>query len=541
MTPSPTATVEKPLPDVTPINRVEAWGALILLALGLLFWWWMPPHTTEIPLPTESGEGWSGGAVVMINSAPGVAVPLFYALVVAAALTYWWRLGIALRRPVIVGAALIMVAAAPFAIFPWSAASVPLFLALMAGTILWLALAGGNLIAVRPDATLAIDAINQGLIVPLRNLSTWFQAVGRLFGRSRSHTQIIIGLIGSLVALPVLLLVVGLLAGADSAFAGWLNVLAERVGEITLGPWLARIVLGILTAVYLFASLYGNAHNRGTNSISRQQVDQLARRARQIRLAALTAPIIALTLVYLIFLVGMLPYLTGTFGGVLPAGYTYAEYARRGFFELVAVSFINLLVIGFTYLFARRSAPNEHVTNHDLPIFLRIAGVILSGETILLVIIAVSKMLLYIGSTGLTELRVYTLLAMIVLGISFGAIIVWMVRRFRLTQLIIAIAVAGLLAINWANTDGIIARYNVDAYLDGRLTTIDVDYLVDGLNEAARPAIADLADLALDPVVREAAKTALTESTAYGLPGGAVSSVPWYDRNVFSELSRSEA
>ena len=41
-----------------------------------------------------------------------------------------------------------------------------------------------------------------------------------------------------------------------------------------------------------------------------------------------------ISLVYVLYLVSQLAYFSGGFSGILPKGYTMAEYARRGFFEM---------------------------------------------------------------------------------------------------------------------------------------------------------------------------------------------------------------
>ena len=51
--------------------------------------------------------------------------------------------------------------------------------------------------------------------------------------------------------------------------------------------------------------------------------------------------------VYTIFIVIQFKYLFS--GGVLPNGLNYSEYARRGFFELVVLSVLNIALISVSY------------------------------------------------------------------------------------------------------------------------------------------------------------------------------------------------
>ena len=50
-------------------------------------------------------------------------------------------------------------------------------------------------------------------------------------------------------------------------------------------------------------------------------------------------------LIYILFCVIQFSYLFGGTGNNLAPGYTFAEYARKGFFELIVVTIINLSIL----------------------------------------------------------------------------------------------------------------------------------------------------------------------------------------------------
>ncbi|MCL2464421.1 MAG: DUF4173 domain-containing protein, partial [Micrococcales bacterium] len=77
--------------------------------------------------------------------------------------------------------------------------------------------------------------------------------------------------------------------------------------------------------------------------------------------------------------------------------------------------------------------------------------------------------------------------------------------------LIAWIAAGAIALLCFANTDGIIADYNVNQYLDG--ARIDVSTIAN-LNDAAVPALRELADRAPDPQLRSEAAAIIAERTS---------------------------
>src|SRR5439155_8923059 len=147
---------------------------------------------------------------------------------------------------------------------------------------------------------------------------------------------------------------------------------------------------------------------------------------------------------------------------------TYAQYARHGFFELLAVSLLVLpLLFGAHALLRHRS-----------PFSLRLVQA-LSAVLIALVLVvmasALERMRLYQREYGLTELRLYATGVILWLGFVFVWMTVTVVRarpRLFVTGALVAGFVATL-ALNVANPDALIARTNLDrpladaAYLGG--------------------------------------------------------------------------
>ena len=213
-------------------------------------------------------------------------------------------------------------------------------------------------------------------------------------------------------------------------------------------------------------------------------------------------------IVYLVFFATQFAYFTSAFASLLPSGVdNYAEFARRGFFELCAVSVINAVVMLCVSSFAKRNGGEK-------PLGARIYCVVYAVASLCFTGIAISKMLLYIAKFGLTRLRVYTTVFIVMLAVLFVlAVIRQLVRSFPFMKCAVVTVSLFSLLFAFGRFDGFIADYNVSAYLDGRLESIDTDALAE-LSCDAYPAVRRLADEATDPVV---AKNATAVRKAFEL------------------------
>ena len=162
--------------------------------------------------------------------------------------------------------------------------------------------------------------------------------------------------------------------------------------------------------------------------------------------------------------------------------YTYAEYARRGFSELIVVTVINLsiLLIGL------------HVTKNDgkLDRLVLVLRCLLVLCTAIMLYSAHLRLKLYEEAYGYTYARIF---AHTFIGLLF---VLFMLTLYKLWRrefpLFKAFAIAALLTyttLNYVNVDAMIARKNVDRYF----TTgkIDLDYL-QGLSDDAIPELTRL-------------------------------------------------
>jgi hypothetical protein len=163
-----------------------------------------------------------------------------------------------------------------------------------------------------------------------------------------------------------------------------------------------------------------------------------------------------LDLLFLAFVVVQFRYL---FGGAelvqVSSTLTYAEYARRGFFELVAVAALLLPIMLLLDWVARLQ------TSRQVVLYRALAGLLVL-LLFVVVVSALERMRLYTQEYGLTELRLYTTAFMF--WITAGAI--WYLatvlrdhrERFLFGSLVVGLVVAGTL--NAIDPDDLIVRTN---------------------------------------------------------------------------------
>ena len=151
-------------------------------------------------------------------------------------------------------------------------------------------------------------------------------------------------------------------------------------------------------------------------------------------------------------------------------GTTVADYARLGFFELVAVTALTLpMLLAADWLLDRQDAS-------ELRQFRRLTAAVLVLLALMLAS-AYHRMLLYRSYYGLTEDRFYTLAFMTWLGVllAWFAATVLRGRRSQFVPGAVLTALLALLALNVVNPDAVIARVNLGRAVQG--APLDTAYL----------------------------------------------------------------
>ncbi len=283
-------------------------------------------------------------------------------------------------------------------------------------------------------------------------------------------------LAGLIAAIPVTAVASALLISADEGVERLLNDFFENF-SINWFNGIGQLFIGVLVGCFLFGMLYANLHHKNEDGYSSVRRAEKQQRRRFIpNLVGYIAVTPALGL-YLLFFASQTNYFLSAFSGRLPQGMGYAEYARRGFFELFVLAAMNLLLL----FLLNRCTVNGRRTRA-----LTVYNLLLCVSTLLMIAIALSKMGMYISRFGLTRLRLYTSWTMVVMAAAFLLILIrQFAKKLNVIRILGGIFLGMFALLCFSQSDYWIARFNVAMYESGRHEELDLNYLVYSLSDDA--------------------------------------------------------
>ncbi len=308
------------------------------------------------------------------------------------------------------------------------------------------------------------------LRIPVLFLQSLWHSVGAvdpaLVPRSRVR-----GVVKGLVlATPMLLVFTLLFASADARFSAYL----ASVSQVFSFSAVEHLITTALMSVLSFGLLAMVLRKPDPGRLEVPDQLSLGREETLIIMGSLV-------LLFLVFVVLQASYL---FGGQdiieQTSGLTIAEYARRGFFEMLVVAGLTLLVL--------LAMPGLRC---DLRIF-RPLAVIMVGLVLIIMVSALQRLLLYVETFGLTVDRLLALGVMLwLVGTLVGFVLT--VLRGRPQGFAFGSVVFGmvlLLVAGFMNPAAVVARTNIEKALADGDRAIDLQYLVN-LGGDAIPVIMD--------------------------------------------------
>jgi len=288
------------------------------------------------------------------------------------------------------------------------------------------------------------------LFSPLIDLASFYDAQKQK--KSDKKNYILYIMLGFSVSIPILIVMTILLCSADVVFRNVIeNLLCFDIsftGIFHLGF--------MITAVFFtsYALLSALCRKTVTEEVSEKRIGE---------------PIIAITVtgmlsvIYLLFSFIQILYLF--IGNMkLPEGYTYAAYARQGFFQLLAVCIINLLLVLFCLYFFKAD------------LILKIILTVISGCTFIMILSSALRMFMYIAAYDLTFLRIFVIWSLIVIFLLMTGITVYIYfQRFPLFFYSVAVVTVLYIGLSFAHPDYWIARYNLESSHAGYKNEYDTD------------------------------------------------------------------
>lgn len=261
------------------------------------------------------------------------------------------------------------------------------------------------------------------------------------------------------ITIPVVLVIILLLSSADEIFGSIFTNIFENIVnsiiKINMSSLIARIILVICSFAYLLSFFYYITSN--------YEKDEIIENEKKIS-DNFTIKMILTTLniIYLVFCYIQIKSLF-----MKNVDINYAEYARQGFFQLMIVSVINLVTI----LIAKQSEDNTKQNTYT-----NMMSLIMIGFTFIILISSAVRMYFYESAYGYTLLRLLVYCALLTEAILLIPTILYVInKKINLIKTYFTIIITVYLCMNFANFDNIIAKRNVDRYIE--IGKIDMYYL----------------------------------------------------------------
>jgi hypothetical protein len=289
---------------------------------------------------------------------------------------------------------------------------------------------------------------------------------------------------GLLIAIPIVGIFAALLASADIVFNQKIIAFLDNFDFWKIPEYIFRLMI-ILFWVCVLAGVYLHAASKSKDEKLVGEDKPVMKPFLGFTEAAIV--IGSVVVLFLLFVIVQFQYFFGGEGNIGVEGYTYSQYARSGFNELIIVAFASLLLIlGLSTVTLRENKLQKRAYSG-----LSIAIVSL---VIVILVSAYMRLSLAINWHGYSRLRLYPRVFLVWVGILFVAVIVLEIfhreRYFALAALLASFGFAATLGL--MNVDASIVSYNVFR------TTQDKHFNVNHLTSLSTDAVPALVDEYLD-------------------------------------------
>lgn len=278
-------------------------------------------------------------------------------------------------------------------------------------------------------------------------------------------------LTGICIAIPLLLLITMLLASADVIFD---NIFGSIIENLNISN-IFKIFILMVTVFFFSYAVFATLCKKGIQEETKDK-----RHFDPVVAIVVTS---LLGVLYLLFCGIQILYL---FIGnmTLPDGYTYARYAREGFFQLLAVCIINLILVLMCLGLFRESRVLKGILT------------VICGCTFIMIFSSALRMILYIDTYSLTFLRVFVLWSLaVIFALMAGVTVSIFHKRFPLFLYGTITVTVCYLILSFAHPDYWIARYNLNYSGKMYLSELSADAAPVILNPSVNPDLISVEDM----------------------------------------------
>lgn len=262
----------------------------------------------------------------------------------------------------------------------------------------------------------------------------------------------------------IVIIVLLLLISADNEFAELFGGILDKIVNLSIPSLIYRIAVIIALFLYI-AGFFINMSSKYNVLKDFEEDNNKPKESFTIHMM-----ITALNIVYLVFCYTQIKSLFTV------ENITYSYYARKGFFQLMIVSLINLVMI-------LKATDKRLLETPKQTKYKKIMCIIMVIFTLLIIISAFARMTLYQQHYGDTRLRILVDFALITEIILLVPTIIYILKpRLNLVKSYFIIITVMYCIINFVNIDYMIAKNNIDRFIE--TGKIDLRYITTELDSA---------------------------------------------------------
>ena len=301
-------------------------------------------------------------------------------------------------------------------------------------------------------------------VLPFLFIPAFLRTISQLIelrGALKEHQTLRQIIRGVLLALPALLVFTVLFSSADLVFQKYISGLI-KIDQETI----ARAFL-IICAAFVFIGAFGYIFQKREENISNDRPESKA----SLGVIETSVLLGLINILFFIFIAIQFTYFFGGESNIKNLGFTYSEYARKGFFELIVVAIISFLIV-----WAAEKDAVKKGEEHALPF--KIFGALLIIQVLFIIVSAFKRLWLYEEAYGFTAARLYGHTFVIWLSAAFLLLFYKIFAAQKENSFAFNIFISVILflaALNILNPDAFIARQNLDRF--DRTGLLDIWYL----------------------------------------------------------------
>lgn len=266
--------------------------------------------------------------------------------------------------------------------------------------------------------------------------------------------------IGILISLPVLFVVLQLLMSADSQFERMLGGIPQWF-QLLNGETIFRIIAVLFCTLTFFALM---------QALIKKQINAMIqsgdKQTFKIDAIITITVLVLINAVYVLFTIVQFKYF---FSGTLQADLTYAEYARKGFFELLFVTLINLTITILVLTFVDK-------TIGFIKRFMQLLLTTLVLTSAVLLSSAFLRLSMYEDAYGFTFIRVmaHSFMIFLVVIFMYTLIKIW-IEKLSLFHFYFISGLLYYTVMNVIDVEQMVVSENIERY--EQTGKIDIHYL----------------------------------------------------------------